>query len=213
LGEGRPKTETPVRTALIVLALFCLPSWSLASPQSAPANSSQEKSVVVRLEPGKTLEKTLAGGASDSYEIQVGAGQFLHAVVDQLGIDVALTLYGPDGRTIAAMDSPNGAFGLEQISAIADSTGAYRLEIASGDKDARPAAYRISINPLQPPTAADQARISAERNFAEAAQLQAEGSSASLRSALHKYDETLPLWRSAGDAYEEILTLNNIGSI
>jgi CHAT domain-containing protein/Tfp pilus assembly protein PilF len=168
---------------------------------------------VVRLEPGKHIEKTLAGGASDSYGIQAGAGQFLHAIVDQLGIDVALTLYGPDGKQIGSMDSPNGAFGLEQISTIADLNGTYKLEVASSDKNAPAGRYRISINPPRLPTDADRARISAEHDFAEAVQLTAQGSADSLRRATQKYEATLPLWRSTRDPYEEAVTLNSIGEV
>ena len=212
LGEGWPKTETPVRTALTVLVLFCLLSWSPANSQTAPANSSQENRPVVRLEPGKPIEKTLAGGGSDSYEIQVGAGQFLHAVVDQLGIDVVLSLYGPDGKPIATMDSPNGAFGLEQISTITERPGFYRLEVASVDKNVPAGRYRATVNPLRVPSDQDRECIAAERAFYEAEQLQAQGSADSSRGAIQKFEATLPLWHAAADDYEEALTLASIGS-
>src|SRR5208282_5536124 len=65
----------------------------------------------VLLEPGKPLERELKGGEKHTYEIHAETRQFLHAEVEQLGIDVALTLYAPDGKPIASMDSPNGNFG------------------------------------------------------------------------------------------------------
>ena len=206
--------------AIVALVLGVIAPSLLAVPlrashqQIVPSTPSGEgKSAPNRLEPGKTLEQALAGGESHSYEIQVATGQFLHAVVDQLGVDVALTLYGPDGKKIASMDSPNGAFGLEQISTIAEAAGIYRLEVVSDDKSAPAGRYRVTVNPLRAPSDQDRARISAERIFFEAGQVQAQGSADSLRDAIQKYVATLPLWRSAGDAYEEVLTLNNIGRI
>ena len=46
------------------------------------------------LEPGKPVERELAGGQSHSYSIALTAGQYLHVVVDQRGIDVVVTLFG-----------------------------------------------------------------------------------------------------------------------
>ena len=46
---------------------------------------------VTPIEPGKPVERELRGGEKHTYEIHVDAGQFLHAVVEQLGIDVKWT--------------------------------------------------------------------------------------------------------------------------
>jgi CHAT domain-containing protein/Tfp pilus assembly protein PilF len=198
---------------VICLSVACLALAGALRAQSstgtAPgAASVQSKSAII--EPDKSIEKALAGGQRDVFEIQVNAGQFLHAIVEQLGIDVGLTLRGPDGKTIASMDSPNGTVGLEQISTIAESSGIYVLEIACDDKSSPAARYRVLINPLRTPTDADRARISAERVFNEATLLSAQGNRESLLSAIQKYETSLPLWRTAGDAYEEALCLYNL---
>ncbi len=44
------------------------------------------------LELGKAGERELAGGAQHSYQLQLSAGQFLHIIVDQRGIAVAVKL-------------------------------------------------------------------------------------------------------------------------
>jgi hypothetical protein len=101
------------------------------------------------LEPGKSVERGLQGGAKHAYEIRAEAGQFLHSTAEQLGIDVVLVLYAPDGKRIASADSPNGAYGLEQISTITEAPGAYRLEVVSGDKSAAAGRYRLSVAVLR----------------------------------------------------------------
>src|SRR5438445_4637363 len=106
---------------------------------------------VASAEPEKPVERELRGGEKHSYEIHADAGLFLHAVVGQVGIDVVLTLYSPDGKKIASMDSLNGSLGLEQISTITESTGTYRLEVAAGDKSVPAGRYRVTIHSLRAP--------------------------------------------------------------
>ena len=176
-------------------------------------DQAKDKAAPVRLEPGTPIEKELAGGATDAYEIQVGAGQFLHAVVNQIGIDVALILYDPDGKKIGDMDSLNGTSGPEKISMIAESSGIYQLVISSGDKSASTGRYRVTINPLRVPTDADRARVLAEFTYREADKLNAQRTSDSMRLAIQEYETAMSLWQAAGDSYEVALTATAIGEM
>jgi CHAT domain-containing protein/tetratricopeptide (TPR) repeat protein len=188
----------------------------LAGPlcaQSSSGTGGQPQSETTFLEPDKPLERTLQGGEKHLYAIHAETGNFIHFIVDQLGIDVALTLYAPDGKSVGSMDSPNGNFGLEQISTIAEAPGIYRLEVASGDKNVPAGRYRVTVELRRAPSDQDRARIAAERMFSEAVQLQGQGSADSLRSAVQKFLASLPLWRTVGDRYEEALTQNSIGTI
>lgn len=67
------------------------------------------------LETGKPLERELAGGQSHAYQLTLSAGQYLHVVVEQRGIDVVVTLFGPDGKKLIEIDSPNGTEGPEPL--------------------------------------------------------------------------------------------------
>jgi len=192
-------------------------AWlALVAPLCAQTSSGaagQPQSETTLLEPGKPLERSLQGGEKHFYAIRVEKGSFIHAIVDQLGIDVALTLYASDEKAVGSMDSPNSNFGLEQISAIAETPGIYRLEVASGDKNVPAGRYRVTVEPIRTPNDQDRARINAERTFVEGVQLQRQGSAASLRMATEKYLASLPPWRTAGDHYEEALTLDSIGTV
>jgi CHAT domain-containing protein/tetratricopeptide (TPR) repeat protein len=195
---------------------FSVASLALAAPlraQSSSGPAGQPQSETTFLEPGKALERTLQGGEKHLYAIRAETGDFIHFIVDQLGIDVALTLYAPDDKAIGSMDSPNGNFGLEQISTIAEAPGIYRLEVASGDKNVSAGHYCVTVEPLRAPSDQDRARITAERTFFEAVQLQGQGSADSLRNAIEKYLASLLLLRTAGDRYEEALTQNGIGFV
>src|ERR1700730_4867643 len=201
------------------IALVCLFQMALAPisafPFQEPSHTSAQEygGAVTPIEPGNPIERELHGGEKRTYEIHVDAGQFLHAVVEQLGIDVKLTLTGPDGKEISLMDSLNGNYGPEQISTIAESSGNYRLKIAAEDKSVSAGRYRVSIDSPRIPRDQDKVRVSAERLFYEAELLREQGKKEGYRDAVQKFAKALSLWRAVGDRYEEALTLYSIGSI
>jgi CHAT domain-containing protein/tetratricopeptide (TPR) repeat protein len=210
---ARPQGGSTMMRRFVFFAVACLALAGSLLAQSSSGTADHPQSETTFLEPGKPLERTLQGGEKHIYAIHAETGQFIHFIVDQLGIDVALTLYAPDGKPLGTMDSPNGNFGLEQISTIGEAPGIYRLEVASGDKNVAAGCYRVTVEPPRAPSDQDRARITAERMFFEAYQLNRQGSADSLKIAIQKYLATLPLWRAAGDRYEEALTQDTIGTV
>jgi CHAT domain-containing protein/Tfp pilus assembly protein PilF len=197
----------------LLVSLFYASVGTTADQEQSQTNAVQGSSKPVAIEPGKPLEETLQGGEKRIYEIHVESGLFLHAVVEQLGIDVALRLYAPDGEPIASMDSPNGNFGSEKISTITEAPGVYKLEVAAVDRNVPVGRYRVTLDPPRVPDDQDRARISAERTFFEAVHLSALSTADSRRDAIQKYAASLPIWRAAGDSYEEALTQYAIADI
>ena len=87
-----------------VLGQSNAPTATVGAQAAPPAGSE-----ATPLEPGRALERTMRGGEKHVYAIRAETGQFLHATVEQQGIDVALMLYAPDGKALGSMDSPNGS--------------------------------------------------------------------------------------------------------
>src|SRR5579862_541137 len=201
------------------LAGFC-PLLLLVLVWAAPIHS-QSKSVprsgeaaeTPVLEPGKPTENSLAGGASYSYRITAEEGQFLHARVEQFGIHVSLTLYDPGRKAIASMENLNGRAGLQQISALARLRGTYTLKLASSDQTAPPGSCRVLLEPLRAPTAADRILVTAQQTFMNAGEIYRQAAANSSVRAAREYERALSLWESAGDKYEESLTLNMLGNL
>jgi tetratricopeptide (TPR) repeat protein len=210
---ARRQGGSGIMRGFVFFAVACLVLTGPLRAQNSSGAAGHPKSKATFLKPGKPLERALQGGEKHIYAIRAETGHFIHAIVDQLGIDVALTLYAPDDKPIGSMDSPNGAFGLEQISTIAEAPGIYRLEVASGDKNVPAGRYRVTVEPVRAPSGQDRARMAAEQMLFEAAQLQVQGSADSSKTAIQKYLASLPLWRTAGDRYEEALTLDSVGLV
>src|SRR5262249_29485725 len=121
----------------------------------------------VTLETGKAIERAMAGGEAHDYKVPLKAGQFLHLVVDQRGIDVVVRVLGPDGKRLAEVDSPNGDRGPETVQVVAAASGDYRLEIRPLEKAANRGRYQVKIEEL---LAADQyaERLAAAKAQADA---------------------------------------------
>src|SRR5208337_3580535 len=194
-GVSASARSCAMMRGFVYSTVACLVLAGPVRAQSSSGTADHPQSETTFLEPGKTLERTLQGGEKHLYAIRAETGNFLHFIVDQLGIDVALTLYAPDGKPLGSMDSPNGNFGLEQISTIAEAPGIYRLVVASNDKNVPTGHYRVTVEPMRAPSDQDRARITAERMFYEAYELNRQGSADSLRMAIQKYQASLPLWR------------------
>jgi len=61
------------------------------------------------LEEGKPIERELSGGESHSYQLNITTGQYARVIIEQKGIDVVVSVFGPDGKLITAVDNPNGS--------------------------------------------------------------------------------------------------------
>ena len=78
---------------------------------------------------GKTIAAVITGGGSQIYELDLEAGQYAHITVEQIGIDLAVSLIDPNNTKIDEVDSPTGDQGTENIIIEAKLGGTYRLEV------------------------------------------------------------------------------------
>ncbi|MGB7922035.1 MAG: tetratricopeptide repeat protein [Pyrinomonadaceae bacterium] len=202
-ARSLPSFHRLIRNSFLLLALFLLPSMLAA----------QNNKDIQILELGNPIERELTGGQSHSYRIVLTAGQYLHAVADQRGIDVMVTLLNPDGKQITEVDSPNGISGPEPVSAIAETSGSYRLEVRSLEKDAPAGRYEVKIRELRAATEKDKNRITAERVLTQAHLLLIKGTAESLQGTIKKYEEALALYRTAGDSIGEAGALLYLGFV
>jgi CHAT domain-containing protein/Tfp pilus assembly protein PilF len=181
----------------------------LFGEQTAIAQEKDIHSLVL----GEPITHELKGGQAHTYQINLAADQFLKVVVDQHGIDVVVTLFGPDGEQLVEMDSPNGTQGPEPVSVVTELSGTYQLEVRSLDAGAPPGRYEVKIDQLRNAQPLDNTRVAAERIAAQAVLLTAQGTAASMRAAVEKHGEALKLWRALGDSAMVAIAFNSIGGI
>jgi len=217
-GRGWPTTRRVVQIINLLLwaGLSASPGlWPDLPPVRAnagartEAQSFQESS---SLELNKPIERELSGGKSHFYKITMSSGQFLHIEVRQLGIDVVVILYAPDGKKINETDSNHLIEGSETVLAIAEAQGAYLIEARSPEKTAKTGRYEIKVEELRAASAEDKYRVAGEVIFREAERLK-DGTLEDRRKSVEKYYEALELYRRATDRNGEAQTLNNIGEV
>jgi CHAT domain-containing protein/predicted negative regulator of RcsB-dependent stress response len=161
---------------------------------------------IPELKPNTSVERSLSGGQTNEYRMALNKGQFIHAVVEQKGIDVEVELLGPDGKRVEHMDSLNSAWGPEPMVAIAEIPGEYRLRIISGNPKAAAGKYEVRIVASHDATATDRQHVQANRSVEQVPNLLEKGDSASLQEVAGKLKQALGFYKSAGLRYDEAMT-------
>jgi CHAT domain-containing protein len=209
--------SAPLFVVILSLLVFFIPgdySKVNASPEYSQAEGEAYAAAAVQgdvpaLEAGKTIRRAIQGGETHLFRITVASGQYLRAVIEQQGIDVAVALLGPDGARQVEIDGPSGKKGYEPISVVAEASGEYRIEVRA--PKVPPGHYEIRVEALRTPTEADLARVAAEREFRQACKLLSQPSAQSKRDAIEKLEQILPAFRAMEDRAMEFLILNQVG--
>jgi CHAT domain-containing protein/Tfp pilus assembly protein PilF len=164
-------------------------------PYTGMVTSAQENQQPQQLEPGKPIERGLAGGQSHSYRMALAAGQYVKLVVDKRGIDVTVKLFGPDGKQITEFESEIRMQGQETVEWVAEEAGIYRLDVVVKQKDAPSGDYEIQVMESRRATESDRVLYEAYKLLTEFPRLYRAG----------KYDEALPLVERALEIRERVL--------
>ena len=86
----------PLSTARARCSLVEIPDQSSGASKEEPKRTGDFRT----LEPGKPIDRDLAAGEVHSYRLVLTSGQYARVVIDQLGINVAVSLFGADGKKI-----------------------------------------------------------------------------------------------------------------
>ena len=186
--------------AIVVALSFCLFENAAATQNESP------------FEPGKAIERSIAAGEAHSYSLTLTSGQYAHITVDQRGVDVVVSVFAPDGNKLVQVDSPNGNYGLEPVSLVAEATGAYRVEVRSTSPKL-PGRYELKLEELRTATEPDRSRVSAQTLFTEAKALRNQRTRESYQQAIEKYETALTIWHNLHDKLMEAFSLHEVGMI
>lgn len=182
-------------TLLVWFVLLCCP---------LPA---QTRSDFRSLLPNRPIERTMKDGETHSYKISLKAGKYFRVNVNQLGIDVVISMSNPDGKVFVKRDRPNGSSGQESLSFIVATSGEYQFDVIALGEKVEAGKYEIRSEVPRLPTNADKIRIEAETIFQDAQEEDAE----SVKQACEKYEKAVALWQEIGDKYAEALTHTSLG--
>lgn len=194
---------------LLPLLLVTLASSTiiLAGGHQAVAIQEQGASARQLLEPGQSVEREIGEGETHSFGIYLKAGEFLHVVIRQLGVNVAATFIAPDGSKLVEVGIPRSTQEPEWITYVSATTGEYRVEARAVDQGATAGRYAIKIEERRALTTGDEARLSAQKAFGDGARLFSEKD---YKGSVEKFRQALELFRKSARRVEEAVTLNCI---
>jgi CHAT domain-containing protein/tetratricopeptide (TPR) repeat protein len=187
--------------SLLLLVFVSIPI--IGSPPGGPQGSEPS----TRLEPRQPIERAIAGGDKHSYTVVLEAGQFVSITVVQENSQIAITLLSPEGKKLTEVEGSSTTRGIARVLHIAETAGAYALEIHLHNRQASEGSYEIAVAEVRSPTPQDVARVGAEKVYAEAHQLSTQEEAATRREAVKKYEEALALFHSVEEPQGEARTL------
>lgn len=106
------------------------------------------------LETGVPVEGELAVEQPDTFNLHIAASTYLYGVVDQVTVDVVVTLYDSTWNMVTRFDGP--ARGIETFYAEVDEAGPYYLEVAPFEKES--GHYVVEIFKAEPVATEPRAR-------------------------------------------------------
>jgi CHAT domain-containing protein/Tfp pilus assembly protein PilF len=134
----------------VPLLLAILPCGAETAPPAEPL-----------LHDGFTQEREIRSGEIQGYTVDLQVGQFLRVTVQEEGVDVEVRLLDPQGTKVAVADSYSTSLKeIEDLAAVANSTGLYRILVVASSKP-NAGAYRLRVEALRSPEAADLTRSTA----------------------------------------------------
>ncbi len=137
----------------------------------------------------------LAPGETVSYRIEAKAGQLIHIVVDQRGIDIVASLFGVDEDLLIRSDRAIDDIGPEPLLALAELAGSYRLQIEAPRGDYEPGRCIVRVEEFHLASNQDRQRAEAASTFFRA-RLQTEPP-----AAIDLYHSALKAWQDLGDKF------------
>lgn len=95
-----------------------------------------------------TISKEISSIKNHDYTLYLEDNQLAFLTLNQIGVDVAITSFGTDGKKIREFDSPNGRYGPEMIIINSTKKGLYKLQIASIDPKDIEGEYKLSVQKI-----------------------------------------------------------------
>ena len=193
-------TVMKVRTSGAIALLLASSLWVATDSWALDSGGSSAPPVSLgTLEPGDGRERDLAAGQPQAYEIGLAAGQLLHAVVAPKGIDVAVSLSGPDERELLVVDLSPDHLTSETVMTVAETDGRYRIVVRPVVEGAPAGRYVIRLEAPRQATPADAARVGVMRAFEAAVAFRKGAQPRSWEQAVQPLRDAIARFHELGD--------------
>ncbi|MFY9821193.1 MAG: CHAT domain-containing tetratricopeptide repeat protein [Thermoanaerobaculia bacterium] len=170
-----------------LLALFAL---------AAAGRGTLASSDPLQLSPGTPLERAFAPGESQAFLAGLDASKAYLLAVEQRGIHLVVEVQVPDGKSIAAVDSPLDRWGTEMVLLRPASPGSYRVEVRCEKKGVGPGRVVLHLEEIPEK---DGERLAALAAMTQAGTILRREPTGSLEKILAAFEEARAHFQAAGD--------------
>ena len=199
-------------------------AWLLASPagvafpppaeQARPQSAAAPKPASDRIDSlskETPVQRTLNAGERHRFQITLQKNQLVVVNVDQIGIDVVMSLSRPNGTKLTEADSPNGRQGSEQLPWVAREGGRYLLEVRSLEANAPSGRYELRIATQRAATPRDATVAAASAAYGEALLSGPAKTVEASRTLVEKFERAAALFHDAEESGREADVCQSLG--
>src|SRR5579872_6976933 len=111
-----------------------------------------QQNTPLQLTPGMNLERAIGPSEEHSYIARLESGAAIIAQADQMGADVVIDIFDPNGKQVKRLDSPNGTQGPEPIDFTALQSGTFKFVVHILDTNAKPGKYVMKVEQIIDPS-------------------------------------------------------------
>lgn len=205
---GRADHLRLIRLLILIPLVLLLVATSSPSPgQTIPQNEActEVEDNSSPLNPGEVLTRTIKANRRHIFRLSLTPQQYVHVAADQKAVDLVVSLLDPNRLPLVERDNPNGKFGPEAVSTVAQSAGTYFVDICA-DKSQPQGSYELRVEGPRPSNAADEQRVVAERALMEGRKLVQQRP-----LAIEQFKNAASIFHELGDVREEGYALCKIG--
>jgi CHAT domain-containing protein/Tfp pilus assembly protein PilF len=186
-----------------------LPSLTALLALAAGAGFAQTSSIP--LPAGAALERSFAAGESQVFQAELAAGRLYQVTVEQRGIHLVAEARGPEGGSLAAVDSPLDRWGSETVLLRPVVAGTYRVEVRAETKGVGPGRCEIRLDEV--PESVSQERVAALDAMTRAGAVLRREPTGSLEKVLAALQEARGHFHAAGDPAGEAETVAALAAV
>lgn len=165
------------------------------------------------LKPGESVEFAVSGKEPQRYQLQLTPLDYARLTINPRNQELTIRVTAPGGAEIVSRTIPRDSAGSPVISFIGGYWGAFRIEVASREKEASEEKVELKFIEKRLATPQDAERIAAEEAFAAGEGFRVREVNDERRPGIPKYEEALRLWRKVEDLPGQSLALQALGRL
>lgn len=200
---SNPKITRKHYSASVFILILIFVSFTIGQTADKPQ----------KLSPYQPAQRRIKGGETHVFEIELKKGEYARAEVEQKNIDVVVSLFDADGKSLIEMDGKEGFLWREAVSIMAETGDAvFQIKIRAYGESEQFGDYTIRLAEVRPANTKDRQRLEAEQHFYKGRKLYLQ-EKPDYEATIREYEAALKIWQELGDKQWQATAQYSVGLI